>query len=65
MPNKCLVPGCGASYRKNPNLNFFSFVRNEDRRLLWIAAIEKGTGKKNWIDHLSIDVVSYETRLVR
>jgi THAP domain len=57
MPNKCLVPGCGSSYRKNPSLNFFSFVRSQDRRLLWIAAIEKGIGKKKWIDHLSIDDV--------
>lgn len=56
MPNKCLVPGCGASYRKNPSLNFFSFVRNEERKILWINAIEKGT--KIFLDRLAIDIVS-------
>lgn len=56
MPNKCLVPGCGASYRKNPSLNFFSFVRNEERKMLWIAAIEKNTSVI--LDRHSIDIVS-------
>lgn len=56
MPNKCLVPGCGASYRKNKSLNFFSFVRNEERRKIWIEKIAEATGKR--LDDLSIDVVS-------
>lgn len=55
MPSKCIIPNCRANQRKFPHLNFFGFVRNHERKLQWIAAIEKGTGIK--LDQMKIDIV--------
>ena len=41
MPKSCCVNGCTNNKLKNPDLNFYTFPKDSERRARWIAKISR------------------------